>query len=80
MAGKEYCTVRKSPSEEFSLKNRAVMKSLPLAIPGESKSRCQYVKVIKTGGTPFILSLETSPRMNDREIGLNVLQVRLWDT
>ena len=79
MAGKEDCTVRKSPFEEFSLKNRAVMKSLPLAIPGES-NRCQYVKVIKTGGTPFILSLETSPRMNDREIGLNVLQVRLWDS
>ena len=84
MAGKEHCTVTKSPSEEFSLKNRAVVKSLPLA--GESKSPCQYVKVTKAGGT-FILSLEAFPRKNEREkgmkdgeIGLNVLQVRLWDS
>ena len=37
-----------------------------------------YIKVTQTGGTPFIISSVASVKMNDREIGLNVLQVRLY--
>jgi len=68
MASRQRCVVKKSPQEDLSLKNRAVMKSLP---DGE-----QYIKVTKDG-SKFILGVATSSKMKDNELGLHVLQVRM---
>lgn len=66
--------VKKNPSEDLSLKNRAAVRFLP---GGE-----QYVKVVSVKGVarddkdPIILGLKDSTKLNDGEIGLHILQVR----
>ena len=60
------CVVKKSPQEDLSFKNRAVMRSLP---SGE-----QYVRVTK-GDKKLIFGVAESSKISPGELGLHVLQV-----
>ena len=60
------CVVKRSPQEDLSFKNCAVMKSLP---DGE-----QYVRVTK-GDKKLIFGVAESNKISHGELGLHVLQV-----